>query len=244
MIPVDLCKYVIRHNLYSAFQLYMLLKSECNGTIRIANSDMVRYAKLLCFKSHKTIKNNLVKLLKLNWVGYHQESELYFVRGFQKIMFLHDLSSTARVEFDFENIEHVKAFIAATAISYLVNYQRGKKWAAELKKGGSRHTAHFSSKGYYPVANLALAKILGISLSTAFQLKKLAAKNGFIKIKKSYRDTGLPKSNFMALAKGNPNVAKRAKIKNGLITLQLPDLVMHGLRFSNRKNLETYKKGG
>ena len=68
LIPVELCQYVVTNSLTNPFKLYLLLKMECDGTISLNKQRKQEIAlKLDCHE--RTVRNNLDKLKKLNWIG-------------------------------------------------------------------------------------------------------------------------------------------------------------------------------
>ncbi len=248
-IPLELCEYAIRNNLYRSLQLYIYLKSICCGKLKIRPSDYEQIGTAIGLTSGKAVKNNLKILLELNWIGYDKSTGYYFVRGFERVRAIHGFRSRTAAEFDTSCIADFKAFIAATKIGYLINNQKRKKRAIELDKGSSAPVARHSSD-FYPVTNEALAKILDISISTAYNLKQLAVASGFIAISKTFVDTGICADEQSLVKKGLPEIAQKMIIKESRILLQGKDMVRHFIRFkrrkkieSERKKLETYIKG-
>lgn len=241
-IPVELCEYVIRNNFYRPMQLYIYLKLNTSGQVRSGDLRYDEIAKAIGLTTGRAVRNNMKLLLEKNWVGYNKKSKYYFIRGFKKIMQICGFSSKTAAVFDSVDILKLKAFVSAVRIAYLINKQKRKKWATELVKGCSNHIARSSSQ-YYPLANEALAKVLEISISTAYQLKLLASKAGYIHIKKTFQNTSFAASEASLFKRGHPEIAKKVITNTGNIQLQGIDMVAHSIKFSRRKKLETYKKG-
>lgn len=237
-IPVELCEYAIRNNFYRPMQLYIYLNANCSGKLKISNDELPNIGKAIGLNSARAVKNNLNILMDKNWIGYNKKSKIYFIRGVDKIRWLHGFKTKTAAEFDSREIKKLKAFLAAAKIGYLLDNQKRKKRATERLTGRSNHVARQSFE-YYPLANLALAKVLNVSLSTAYQLKQLAHKAGYIAIKKSFVETNLDAYQETPLKKGLPELASKVRIKKGKILLQGIDMVMHFLTFKKRKKLET-----
>jgi len=220
-------------------QLYIYLKTHCSGKVKISKCDFQTIAKKIGLSSARSVENNLKKLIVKNWVGYNKKSKYYFIRGIDKIRWLLGFKTKTAAEFDSREIKKLKAFLAAAKIGYLLDNQKRKKRATERNTGRSNHVARQSSD-YYPLANLALAKILNVSLSTAYVLKQLAHKAGYIDIKKSFEETNLDAYQENPLKKGLPELISKVRIKKGKILLQGTDKVKHFVTFKTRKKLETY----
>ena len=241
-IPVELCEYVIRNNFYRPMQLYIYLNTHCSGKMKISSNDLIEIGKAIGLKSARAVTNNLQKLLDKNWIGYSKKSKYYFIRSIDKIRQLHNFKKRKAAEFDSRHIKKLKAFLAAAKIGYLLNIQQWRKRATERKHGRSKHIARLSTD-FYPLANTALAKLLKISVSTAFQLKQLARKAGYIKIRKTFVKLPLDSSHRDFYKKAMPEFASLVKMKSDKLILQDVDMVSHNLSFRNRKKLETYIQG-
>ncbi|MCH8905169.1 MAG: hypothetical protein IIA45_14805 [Bacteroidetes bacterium] len=219
------------------------MKFVCSGAIKIRNKDLGLIAFDLKIKSTKTVKKHLQILVEKNWLGYIPSSHTYVVRGFEKIRMMEGFKTRSAAEFCFCDMDKFKAFLAGALISYLVNFQKRKERECErVNKGRSNHHSH-NFLPFYPIANLALAKILNVSISTAFSLKLKARKAKFIAIKKNYSDTGIDYVYISEYKKYNPEEKKRIIVKDKKIFLLGPDLVLPGVRFKSRKKIETYIKG-
>jgi hypothetical protein len=242
IIPVELCFYTLRNKLIRPCQLYVYLKSVCRGQLRLQKEDINNISKILGLKSSRAIVNNLKILQINNWIGYCHKSKYYLVRGFKRIGSYYNFKSRSGAEFNSNDIRQFKAFLAGTTISYLANRQKRAKWMSERKKGRSTPGIHTPSN-FYPVANLALAKILNISSSTAFEFKKLAARHKYILLKKNFRSTGLSKVLKNRYKRNSPDIAHKVRIRKKEIVLQDIDTVCPIIRFKTRKKIETYIKG-
>lgn len=234
LIPVEICNFAITNKCIKPLQLYIYLKSISSGKFRFTKQDQVKCAKALGYKSVKSVANNLNLLLKRNWVGYNISSGIYFIRSFNRIKNSIQAKSNTCAEFNTKEIKQFKAFVAGASISYMVNQQKRRKWLSESKNRGSKPNSQIPD--YYPVANLALAQMWKLALSSAFELKKLAFKNGYISVKKNFTAINVSLEHKKQYQKSNPEIAHKVRVKNNKLFLQAPDQVMSKIRFkSSRK---------
>ena len=241
-IPVELCEYAIRIEFYRPMQLYIYLKTSCGGKVKKRDMDLQSIGEAIGLTSERAVKNNLKILLEHNWLGYNKRSKIYFIRGFEKIGKFCGIQSTTAAEFDSREIGKLKAFMAAAKIGYLINCQKRNERVIELKCGGSNHVTRKSS-GFYPVANEALAKILGISISTAYELKQMAKNAGYIEIRKTFIKTGLQADHAAIMKECIPEHAKKIIVRDNALLLQGKDMVRCKIHYTNRKKRETYIVG-
>lgn len=242
-IPLELCEHVIRTKFFRPMQVYIHLKSVCSGKIKRGDIDYRGIASVLGLKSGRTVRNNLKILLDKNWIGYNNKTEIYFIRGFEAIRRIHNFKAKTAAEFDTKDIRNIKAFLAGAKIAHLVNRQKKRKRATEPNKGGSNQIARKTSL-YWPVATKPLARMLGVSISSAHLLKALAQRAGFADILRSYQKTGLKPNHKVPLKIGAPEIAHKVRVINDEVVIQGVDLIMPNVRLKCRKKLESYVKGG
>ena len=241
IIPAELCNFVLTSKLIRPFQVFIYLKSKCSGKIRLSKSDMDNVALDLGLKSGKTINSCIKKLIEINWVGFSPRSGFYFIKGFEKIRKQHKFYRRRGVEFNLDEIRDLKGFLIATSISLLINAQKRRKRAVERSMSGSKTPACLRSF-YFEIANEALAKILRISISTAFEWKNLAEKQGYIKIRKHFAEIDV-----------NPKLAKEFKSQKGVpshlirfragkLWIQKSDTVVSYINFRRRAKITEFNK--
>ena len=240
LLPVQLCEHVLKHKLAKPFQLYILLKSLCDGKIKIPKSQYPVIAGLLNRKSGKTVNNNLKKLLATNFVGYNAKSEYYFIRGLDQLRKQLNLNARTCAEFDISKLFCLQEFCLAAVAGHIVKQQKRKQWLLERKKWRSNQRSHSSSPlPYFHVTNIYLSKMLGISLQNAFSLKQKAHKAGFVEIKKHFKPLNVAVYDKWAFLKGNPELANRVRIRDKMLFLQMPDELIPKIRFKARKKIKT-----
>ena len=242
LIPIELIIYSYRNKFIRPFQLYVFLKAISSGKIRLTKSDISHIAGLFGLKSARAITNNLKLLISKKWISYCNRSSYYFIRGYDKVGLLNEVNCLKRAEFDARKISEFKAFLGGAIISYLVNRQKWAKWLRERKNGRSLQSFHKPTI-YFPVASLTLAKLLCISISTAFELKALAVRFGYVSVKKNFTHTGLTKSNLNQFKRTMPEIAHRVRIRRKKIVIQDTDTFCPGVRLKKRKKIETKLMG-
>lgn len=232
-IPVEMCALAIRNKFIRPFQLYVYLKSTCSGKTKINRVELKTIATTLGLKSVRTVKNNLKLLLKSNWIGHSKTSGYYFIRGFDKVSKTYDFKCRTAARFNTDEILKFKAFITGAVIGKLVNVQRSKGWKTERKKSRSKQINRpFSS--YFPVSNNAIANILKISVSTAFQLKKLASKADYIDVHKNLAPIPISLGHLNHFKKANEGIANKIIVRKGIPYIQQPDTVLPKIYFKKR----------
>ncbi len=238
-VPVEICQWAIKNKFIRPFQVYVELKMMCNGCMRLENTELRFIAKSLGLKSIRAIRNNIKILLDSNWIGYDIKTGVYYIRGFEKVRKMYGFKRRTGAEYNTKEIKNFKAFIAGAVIGYLVNVQRRHKRLGARNNGRAYHPIHNANE-YFPVANAALAKILGISISTASELKHLAQGHGYVLIRKRYKKTNKDGKFKNQIKKANPEISLKVRVVNGEVMLQEPDEALSCIRFKRRKKIDTY----
>ena len=243
-LPLQLTNHVIANKLYKPFGLLVYLKFNCSGKIQINTADFDRIGKELR-KSGRTIRNNLKKLLELNWVGYNPKSKYYFVRSFGKIMQMFGFKTKSYAEFEEKDILLVKDFVFAAGIGQMINTQiRNKRKKIAATHQGVINIAKLPTiqdSLSFPISNLAASKCLNISKSGASKLKKQTSLSGFIKVQHSYKKTPFDVSYIHLFKAGNPEIAHCVAVEGGKVAIMMPDMVSHKIRFKTRGFVSVFK---
>jgi len=240
IIPIEICAYALTKKEVRALQVFIYLKLKCSGKIKINQQFLKNIAIELGLKSIKPIKTSIADLLLRHWISRSNKSGYYFVKGFERIRKLHNFRKRTGAECSISDIKNFKAFLIASVISNLIIAQKRRLRAVERTKGGSK-TSAFKQSFFYPVANGALAKILGISISTAYEWKKLAKKQGYIKIRANSRKIDyLDPETLNQFKKYGDRPVKGTRTKKGHVFEQLPDNVYSSVSLRRRRKLEVF----
>jgi len=239
-VPLEVGNYVISKSMEKPFKLYLLLKSMCNGQIKLNEHDFERIALLLDYKCKKSVKNNLKKLISLNWVGYNKTSHYYFIRGFDFIRRQKGFKRRTAIYVNLKQINHLQEILLAGLITKLIkNRIRGIVKDADCK-GRRPNQALRNIPDYFPISATYIAKILNISVNKAFRLKHSAAALKYITIKKNFIQTKFVKSSQLYLNKLEFPHARKIRVKDDFLVIQDCDLVRANIPLSTRKKIESY----
>ena len=241
LVPIDLCFYAVQNRCIRMVQVYVHLKSISSGKVRLDNSELKKIVKELGIRSTKTLKKWLEELITLNWVGHNRKSGVYFIRGFENIRAINEFDRTISAVFN-NPITQFRPFVVGAVIGYLAHYQFRKKEFVRKRRRTNQNSN--DSKRYQPVATIALAKILGVSLRTAHQYKQLAFKAGFIDLKKNFEAAGSFKVNEVDLLRkySHSKEANAVRVVGNNLVKFKPDLIASNIRFKQRKKSKTYKR--
>ena len=241
-LPISLQTWVIQNRYTNLCKLYFFLNASCSGKRKISNPEIQAMADTLQVSS-KTIRNQLQKLKNDNWIGYNPKSKYWHIRGVRKLMKALKLTGLTMSELDVRELIDLKAFLASSCIGYLVNAQKKKqKNNIESKKSAERkpvicsNQPDLSNFQGVPLANVGMAKCLGISKSYASSLKQLARKAGHIEVIKAYNDTGYSASELSYYRRANPEIAHLTTVRSGKVMLRKPDLVICTMKYKTCRN--------
>lgn len=196
-------------------------------------------SKVLKYKSPKSVKENINRLITLNWIGKDKRSGYYFIRGFDSLLKEMGSSDCKRVRLFVSNINKLKPFIVASIIGDIINKQRWieKQELAQYYKGRAFQAHARSISNFQPIANRYLAQVLSISPSTAHEYKKEASLAGFISIKPDITPLGITPYQAPYYFVENPEkeTKMRSNYKSGYIHLRNADLVASKITFVKGK---------
>lgn len=254
-VPLHLCEFTIQNNFVAELRLYLYLKKESSGQVRLSSSQKEEIAITLSC-TERSFRTHLKNLRTRNWIGFNKKSGYYFIRGFERIKAIEGLTGRKGCWLEINTKEiwsdkkKFKAFIVSALIGHL---SRTSRWKEQLKKYGDkavrpdRHKGRSnpsraaSSSGFFPVAAQAIFDIYNIPVSTASDYKRLAEKYKFLKIKKSYKDIPVSLEQLGNYKKSIAyEDAKKLKVfydkKSGerKVVSQEPDLVLPLLEYSKR----------
>lgn len=254
-IPLHLCEFVFNNKLIGELRLFIFLKKECDGQIKLPPSKRKEIAKKLSC-SERSVRDHLKTLRDRNWIGFNPKSGYYFIRGFESIRRTEKLVGRKACRMPvyqkeiWANKEKFTAFLAGALIGHL---SLCGKWRDNLAKRAVRSgiykglpNQNRASRfvGFYPVAADGIRQIYGIPLSTASDYKKLAKKHGYIEVEKSYETLRIPVSQVSLYRKSiSCEMAKKVRVlktdKGQKVILQKPDLVRPSLEYTKRYKQNT-----
>lgn len=233
-IPLSFCNLVLKENYHREAQLYIGLKMMSGGQFLSTTSIRKQVLKKMDVSESKMYRL-MNELQKRNWVGYNEDSQRYFVRGFSKLYQLENLEGKTGVYFRVEWLSSFRAFAAGASIGHLVHQQKRGGGSRSEKKGRSNHNSRLPQ--YKPVATNAVQKIFNLSYGTAYRLKRQANREGFIDIKRNGIPMNLTVKDLPRLKRYNRQKANKIFVVKGLLYIKAPDLVKPELFY---KNIDRY----
>jgi len=136
-VPLHLCEFAIQNRFVKELRLYLYLKKECFGQIKLSSLKKEEIAIALSC-GDRTVRNHLNSLMARNWIGYNEKSKYYFIRGFEKVRSIEGLAGRKGcwLEINTKDIwsdqRKFRAFVVATIIGHLSLFS---KWKENSKKG-------------------------------------------------------------------------------------------------------------
>ena len=240
IIPINLCFEALNNKKVRDLQVFVWLKMHSSGKIIITTEVLHKMKTDLGIKSVKTVKSSLSKLEMKKWITRSPKSGFYFIKSFERIRISENYIRRTGAEFNITDIKNFKGFLVSAVISHMISIQKRRLWKTERSKRGSITVFH-KPHLFFPIANEALAKIFGISISTAYEWKKLAAKQGFIKIRKNFEKVqNVTPAQINDFKKYGSLPADHLRIRKGKVVLQKPDLVFSKVQLRKRAKLMLY----
>ncbi len=205
------------------------LPSEALEEIRVA----------LDYRSVRAVKNNLIRLIELNWIGKDENSGYYFIRGFEWLLQEIGETNNKKALFYTQDIRELRSFVTASIMGDIIRKQRWiiKHELAQQYKGRA-FQAHAKSISYYqPIANRYLAKVLSVAPSTAAGYKQEALHAGFIELKPDINPLDISSSQVPYYLDENPHHSTKIRRKNKgrYVYLRESDLVCSNIVFVRGK---------
>lgn len=221
-IPKALSAYVLTERVHQEFRLFIYLKMSCSGKVCI-DKDYVEKACTTLKIGRSTFYRQLQRLKRMQWVHKSSRSGLYFIKGFARLLEKENLKGKTATYFVSEWFDRFQAFLSGSVIGYLCKHRR----KAERKKGRSNKLS--------PVATSALASILSLPQSTAYQLKKKASQYNFITKVRWLKETGVLSCYRKQVSKAYPESAHRLINRCGMLYWSMPDLCCEELKYKTKR---------
>ena len=200
-IPLRLIEYVLEAKKTHLFQLYIYLKFQCSGKIKI-EVEIKNKAAIDLGVTVRTIDHRLDELKRLNWIGFNPATGMTYIRGFSNVCSFYSLIPKVAYEFSISWILDIKEFCFAAFMQNLLNYRKWREHNANKcdKKGRSSfglqqgsplqkqlsdlYKTHKNALTMFP--SPFLSKLLNLSLSTISELKNNSNTTGFLVITKNF----------------------------------------------------------
>jgi hypothetical protein len=242
-VPIAICYYVAKNKCFRTFQVFMALKGNCSGHMVLTVKQRIAIANKLGI-SKRTFDHEIIELLKLDWIG--KKGTTIYIRKLDYIKSKVDTTYKLAVYFNLkDDLLNFKPFVVGSVICHLVKIQEIKdKIQAEQQRkydlGFHKKRGNISTKSkallFKPVSCSSLAQIIGCSLSTAYEYKKLAHENKYINLKHITEKSDISKNEYLHLKKYEPEKVYNGFLKDGHVYFRHPDEVNPILRIKQRKS--------
>ncbi|HBQ60051.1 MAG TPA: hypothetical protein DD671_10625 [Balneolaceae bacterium] len=230
LIPVSLCVHTITNNLYRDLQVWLTLKFFFGFKFMLDRETLKKVSDWVSV-STRTVRRSINSLLEINWIGHDQNTGIYYIRGFYRIMEIEGLKGKTAARFQITWTEEIRAFLAGVVIGYLVNHRKKSEREASRKK--RRGLPASRSGSFQPVSISTLSQVLEVSESTAFRLRKEAADKDFISMKQNIINTQVPIKYIKIYKEVQTN---HVFAKDGMVFEQFPNLCRPELKFKARRH--------
>lgn len=224
-LSIELAKHVLELKAIKPFRLYLTIKTVCSGSISIKSNELDFLSKTLgC--SHRTIKNQLARLLELKWMGRNKKTGTYFVRGYGRLRKQAGIGSRTAYRIDLKNLTDLQTTLGALSIAHIAETLQKKN----LKQHGLRQVQP-PPKG---TSIRFIAESIHIKKSTAGRLKKKALAKGLIFAEKRFTDANIYWADLPEYLLKNPRQKPFLRTYNGKTYRVAPDVITHTFKFTSR----------
>ena len=230
-IPTSLIQRVVELHFFFQFQLYLFLKTNASGKIKLDTSRLNLIASDLSIKSKSTIHARIRTLCDRNWIGFNSNSGIYFIRGFNNVCKIEGLNPKYAVVYFEDYSINFLGFLGAVIFMnfYKAVKRRLQNGAVSIK--GETNQSHKAAPLYLPVSITGVANSLYISRTLVHRLKSHAVKAELLFVKQRYTKLQFNSVNAFVIQRYLPNTFK----KNGEFFLREVDSVYPILKTSLRR---------
>lgn len=242
LVPVEVSAYALSSGKEYAVHCFNLLKQETPGQTYL-NRRQISLLSANLNKTQRTVRRYLQYMEGAGWI--EPDGRVYIIKSWKRIFSLMGFQYTMGTEADITKVKNPQAFYAGIVLGRLSNFQQYKERAGKGKAAISSHGSSAKpGQSFFPVADRALAEILGISHSKANKLKKLASGSGYIDMRYNFYPYELD-GNFIQVDHLNKamfrqifdDIGHKMRIdKNGRVSIQDSDLIRANLKYKKSWN--------
>jgi hypothetical protein len=265
LIPVEVTEFIYENGLIKPFSIFLYLKLFAGNKVSATDEVFAKLRQDLKMSDPKgrTFNKHFQQLLELNWIGYNAESGIYHIRSFAYIRAINGFKKRRATKLFLKDILQLQVYLVGVLLctqvyaqKYYWEIAKGRSGTATNKRDvakQSRASRRSSKPPYYGICNKRIAKLLCCKYTRACNLKKAAAKAGYITLRKHYADLKeLDKADYNMrpiIAERRPELAKRMRfwrqIKNGnkmvKVVQQLHDEIIPNIEFKKIASFASLK---
>lgn len=186
-IPVGLIRVAIIGRKLNHLKVYTFLKCISSGQLSVKANSYKIWAKEIGI-NEKTLKKCIDWMLQNRWLSFNSKTQSLRVVSYRQLKRKYKKYFHTAIKFDRPDFKDFRGFCAAALIGF---YRSSKKFTDKENKvsgvinGIPRMNTYALPKNYYDFPVRFFAKRLGLSVTTAENLKKEAQKFGFITVRKN-----------------------------------------------------------
>lgn len=236
LLPVQLCNWVTRNRFCRPFQIYLYLRDNCSGKLKLSNEDLQNIASLLDV-STRTVINNIQKLIQANWIGYNKKSQYYHIRSIEKIKHMYGFIARSCAEFDMRDLLRLKEFMFSAQVGAVINHTLRSRRRCSTERNSRVRSKQLAAPAKVSMSNRGIAECLGISKSKVHVLKRAAkAHRDYIEVTPyQYKSTGVPESNINEFRNAYRESLHLIRVARGFVVIAQPDLISHSIRLKCKR---------
>ncbi len=235
LIPSELAIKVLKERLWREFQVWLVLKSTCNGHIKITE-EIKEDAAMKIGVSVRTFERSLKSLLNMNWVG--KSRKFYFIRGIDAVRKIEGITNRSAYWFNITDAKKIRGFCMGIAVSEIE-----KKIKFKLRTEGSlteKRGVNFTAPSV-PIALEYLFQSYGIKKRNASVLRKKACPD-FIEMRENlipiiYNNEKIKCSGRFRIIKSGIIEGHKIKCIGGFLFEQGPNLVKSKINKKRRQRI-------
>lgn len=246
VVPVEISAFALSQSKELPIHCYHILKEKTMGSgTAYLNNRQISILSAYLKRDNRTIRRYLSYLESIGWI--EPNGKVYTVKSWKNVFRLMGFKYVTGVECNITQVRNAQAFYAGIVIGRLSNFQRYKRNGTDKEKSAilSQSAPNQSDRSnFFPIADRALAQILGISKAKANKLKKSAHKYGYIDLKYNFypyvldgKPLKIDSLNKPLFKKLFDDIGHKMRIdKTGRVSIQDSDLIKSKLRYKKSWN--------
>lgn len=240
-IPVDLCQYALINNRVNHLKLFLYLKTTSSGHISMKNYNLYSAWASDLELSEKTIRNLFKWLIKNKWITVNSKRVSYRIISYKQLNRKLGFTNPKCFVFE-EEFSKLKSFCSASVCALAAKrkkYFDSKRQS--VSKLGDTSKNCYARQNKLELSTSYLASFLGVSKTTAHNIKREATKFHLLEIKsqKNYLldklGNKIEQDKMMIFKKNNQKLSGRLRIRKGFITVIESDLVKSNLIMKTKR---------
>lgn len=174
-IPIALCKYAIKNRKVNHLKLYIYFKLTSSGHIKYSSHSISAWATDIEM-SERWIKDAIKWLVEKGWITVNSKRKSYRIISYMQLCNKLKLDKNSAVKFENDDFSNFRQFLSAALITKCLKVKRiinRNKPSGFILTDSSKYE-FFYSKSFHPLPISYIAKQLGVTMSTANNIKRWA----------------------------------------------------------------------